>query len=124
MAYLKSLDPNRLVITRGNSAIIDITPIDEDTGLPIKLNEGDKVLFTVKSTLGRTMLQKTLTNEDYDGAEDTSLNCVINPEDTIEWFNDDYIYDCLMIKADGTTITFISSTFTLKDAAGVYTDAR
>ena len=124
MSYLKTLDPNRLVITAGNSAIIDITPINEDTGLPIKLIEGDKVLFTVKSTLGRTMLQKTLTNEDYDGVEDDSLNCVLNPSDTVDWYPDEYLYDCLMITADGTSITFISSTLEVNKALGVYTDAR
>lgn len=124
MSYLKTLDPNRLVITAGNSAIIDITPINEDTGLPIKLNEGDKVLFTVKSTLGRTMLQKTLTNEDYDGAEDDSLNCVLDPGDTVDWYPDEYLYDCLMITTDGTSITFISSTLKVNKALGVYTDAR
>lgn len=116
------VDTNRLVLTEGNSAIIDITPLNEDSGEPIKLNEGDKVLFTIKTSFGKLKLQKELTNADYDSEQDTSLNCVINREDTLGWASGEYFYDCLLIYSDGTTLTFISSTIRIEKALGKYTD--
>lgn len=119
--YLRCLDKNSITITAGNSAVIDITPIDEASGLPIRLTADDKVIFTISTRLGKTKLQKTLTNEDYSDPEDTSLNCVINPEDTIDWYPDCYIYDCLLITPE-EAVTFINSTFVVEEALGKYTD--
>lgn len=116
------VDNNALVLVRGNSAIIDITPIDEETKEPIRLGVGDKVLFTIKTPMGALKLQKTLTSADYSDEQDNSLNCVIYPDDTIEWGVGEYLYDCLLVTHDGTVATFISSTFTLENALGVYTD--
>ena len=116
------VDANALTLVRGNSAIIDITPIDEDTKEPIRLEVGDKVLFTIKTHMGIAKLQKTLTSADYSDEQDNSLNCIIYPEDTIDWGTGEYLYDCLLVTHDGTVATFISSTFTLAPALGVYTD--
>lgn len=113
---------NTIIITQGNSAIIDITPIDVETGEPIVLEDGDKVLFTVKTQGGIKKLQKELTKDDYTDVEDTSLNCVIHPSDTIAWGVGDYVYDCLLITNDGEAITFISSAFRLLRALGKITD--
>ena len=116
------VDANALTLVRGNSAIIDITPIDEDTKEPIRLGNNDKVLFTIKTKMGVSKLQKTLTSADYESAEDNSLNCIIYPEDTVDWGTGEYLYDCLLMTQDGTAATFISSTFTILNALGIYTD--
>ena len=114
-------DSNALIITQGNSIVIDITPIDDDTKEPIRLNDGEKVIFTVKNKLGNLMLQKILTNEDYDSPEDNSLNCVLDPSDTINFGSGLYLYDCLLITPT-EAVTFISSTFIVEKAYGKYTD--
>ena len=116
------LDPNRIVMTEGNSAVIDITPLDEESGDPIKLQNGDKILFTIKTNLGKTKLQKVLTNENYDGEEDTSIDCVINPEETLGWSAGEYLYDCVLITYDNQVFTFISSTLHIDTAYGKFTD--
>lgn len=113
---------NVLNLTKGNSAIIDITPINEESKQPYILHDGDKVLFTVKDRIFQTVLQKTLTNEDYDD-DDTSLNLAIDPQDTINMRVGEHDYDCLLLTADGQAVTFISSKFILSEAVGVYTDA-
>lgn len=113
---------NVLKLTKGNSCIIDITPIDATTKQPVILQSGDKVLFTVKGYSG-TVLQKTLTEADYDDG-DTSLNCAINPEDTVDLPVGEYAYDCLYLTDDGQAVTFISSKFIITTAAGLYTDAE
>lgn len=120
---LRCLDPNNITITAGNSAVIDITPIDEESGSPIILGDGDKVLFTVKSHLGDTVIQKTLTKDNYSDPEDTSVNCVLEPDDTIDLYSGEYIYDCILITSE-MAVTFISSTFYVNEALGKYTDVR
>jgi hypothetical protein len=115
-------DENIIEITRGNSAIIDITPIDTDTGAPYKLSEGDRVLFTLKSKRGTKVFQKVLTNADYESEEDDSLNLELAPEDTIDLISGEYLYDCLLITKDIQAATFISSTLIIKEAIGLYTD--
>lgn len=117
-----SIDCNNIIrITKGNSAVIDITPIDDVSGDPYILQEHDYVLFTVKNRQAQKIIQKTLTNEDYD-EDDTSLNCVIDPEDTIDIRTGEYKYDCLLTTSDGQVITFISSSFIVVEAHGFYTD--
>lgn len=122
MLYVQS--DNRIELTQGNSATINITPYDAETKEPVILGEGDKVLFTVKTKLGTPKMQKTLTNLDYEDPEDTSLNCDILPEDTIDWDLGDYLYDCLLLTSDSEAITFISSTLCISKAIGKYTDVE
>ena len=112
---------NVLKLTKGNSCIIDITPIDTETKQPYILQSGEKVLFTVKDRISQTVFQKALTNDDY-GDGDTSLNLVINPEDTIGMRVGEHDYDCLLLTDDGQAVTFISSKFIILEAAGYYTD--
>lgn len=113
---------NIITMTQGNSAIIDITPIDVEKGEPIVLKDGDKILFTIKTDCGVMKLQKELTKDDYSDPEDKSVNCVIHPSDTINWKIGEYLYDCLLITDGGEAITFISSTFKLLRALGKITD--
>lgn len=110
---------NSLELTRGNSLLIDITPIDEETQEPIVLTGEDKVLFTIYNKTRRIKLQKTLTKDDYSDETDTSLNCLIEPDDTLSWLPGDYPYDCLLCK-DSNIITFISSTIHINEAYGEY----
>lgn len=113
---------NKIRLTKGNTVTIDITPIDEETQDPIILVDNDKVLFTIKTSGGRTMLQKTLTKDDYSDEHDTSVNCVIDASDTIDWETGIYYYDCLLYLTNGDIVTFISSTIQILPALGKYTD--
>jgi hypothetical protein len=114
-------DKNVIRIVRGNSASINITPIDTDTSTPVILSEGDKVLFTVKNQNGATVMQKVLTSANYDDGEDTSLNCPIEPDDTIDLLTGEYAYDCLLL-VGSQAVTFISSALIIEKALGTYED--
>lgn len=118
---LRTLDPNAIDITAGNDAVIDITPIDDETELPIVLTNTDTILFTVQDNFGNTLIQKTLTADDYSGPGDTSVNCVLTPADTIDIYPGVYKYDC-MLRTSNLNVTFISSTIQIKEALGKYTD--
>lgn len=114
-------DKQLLKITQGNSAEILITLTDTDTGLPITIGEGDKVLFTVKNQNGITVIQKTLTSNDL--AEDGySIIMTVLPEET-NIVTGEYPYDVLLVTLDGQAVTFISSTVVIAPAVGLYTDA-
>lgn len=117
---LNIFDKQLLYITRGNSAEILITLTDTDTGLPIVIGEGDKVLFTVKNQNGVTVIKKVLTNTDL--AEDGhSLIMNILPSET-NITTGEYKYDVLLVTLEGQAVTFISSTMIITDAVGLYTD--
>lgn len=115
---------NAVIMTRGNSVVIDITPINEDDKTPIVLDDGDVVLFTVKNFTNKTVIQKKLTNKDYDGEGDTSLNCILDSADTINLRPGEYNYDCLLLSAGGQAFTFIASRLTIRAAYGIYLDAK
>lgn len=110
-------DPNLIFITRGNSLDILISLIDNNTKDPYILEDGDTVLFTVKYH-GDTVIQKTLTKEDYPEPEDVALLCSVAPSETIGLITGEHEYDCLLITAGGTVNTFISSTLVVKEACG------
>jgi hypothetical protein len=117
---LNIFDKQLLYITRGNSAEILITLTDTDTGLPIVIGEGDKVLFTAKNQNGVTVIKKVLTSTDL--AEDGhSLIMDILPSET-DIVTGEYRYDVLLVTLDGQAVTFISSTMIITDAVGLYTD--
>lgn len=116
-------DSNTIELTRGNSALIEITPMDSETQSPIILDDGDYVLFTVKDMVGNTILQKKLTSDDYPDAGSNCLNCILEPSDTVVAPLGVHKYDCLYVTGDGRAVTFISSHFILSDACGIYTDA-
>lgn len=97
---------NNITLTQGNSAEIDITPLDTD-GEPIELQEGDKVIFKVESCR-KEVYRKELTAEDYD-SEEKALKLILMPEDTVNLPCMAYTYDCLYIFADGSAYTFIDA---------------
>jgi hypothetical protein len=97
---------NNITLTQGNSAEIDITPLDAE-GEPIELQEGDKVIFKVESCR-KEVYKKELTAEDYD-SEEQALKLIITPEDTVNLPCMAYTYDCLYIFADGSAYTFIDA---------------
>lgn len=97
---------NNITITQGNSAEIDITPLDEE-GKPYELQEGDKVIFKVESCR-KEIIRRVLTAEDWD-SEQNGLIMVLNPEDTVNLPCKEYTFDCLYIFADGSARTFIDA---------------
>lgn len=113
---------NEIRFTQGNSAVIGITPIDTSTGSPIELEGTDKVLFTVKTRYGVTVIQKILTAADAD--EQGALICTLNPDDTINLSPGQYEYDCLYVASGDQAVTFISSAFYIVRAVGKYTDVN
>lgn len=116
-------DPNFVEVPQGNTKELDITPIDIETLEPVILEEGDVVLFTVVNRRGEKVIQKRLTHEDYSDPEDTSINCTIEPDDTINLLTGWYSYDCLALLAGGRCCTFIeNSPFLITKSFGKYTD--
>lgn len=97
---------NNITITQGNSAEIDITPLDEE-GKPYELQEGDKVIFKVESCR-KEIIRRVLTAEDWD-SEQNGLIMVLNPEDTVNLPCKEYTFDCLYFFADGSAKTFIDA---------------
>lgn len=97
---------NNITITQGNSAEIDITPLDEE-GKPYELQEGDKVIFKVESCR-KEIIRRVLTAEDWD-SEQGGLIMVLYPEDTVNLPCKEYTFDCLYIFADGSAKTFIDA---------------
>lgn len=97
---------NNITITQGNTAEIDITPLDED-GKPYELQEGDKVIFKVESCR-KEIIRRVLTAEDWDSEQD-GLIMVLDPEDTVNLPCKEYTFDCLYIFADGSAKTFINA---------------
>ena len=96
---------NNITLTQGNSAEIDVTPLDTD-GEPIELQEGDKVIFKVMWGCRNRILKKELTAADWD-SEEKALKLILTPEDTVYLTEGNYAYDCLYIFADGSAYTFI-----------------
>lgn len=109
-------------MTRGNTAYLDITPLNEG-GQPIVLDDGDRVIFKVKSPFGETKLTRILDSSCYTDAEDTSVNLLLIPDDTLSMRTGLYLYDCILIFADGQAYTFISeSHFELMPAIATVKD--
>lgn len=108
-------------LTRGNSAALDIIPHNGTPDDPIMLKEGDRVLFTIKSSLGSTILQKALTAADQ--SEDGSVKLVLAPEDTVCIAPKVYTYDVVLVFENGEAYTFIPrSAFEIVEAVGTYKD--
>lgn len=107
------IDVNDIEIVQGNTAEIDITPLEDDD-TPVIMQSGDKVIFTV--ALGRkTYIKKELTAAMQN--EDGSLTLILNPEDTMTMPPIGYEYDCLFIYADGSSYTFIQKAKFIVDKA-------
>lgn len=95
---------NNITLTQGNSAEIDITPIDT-TGEPVQLESGDMVVFTIKHCR-KEVFRKVLGAEDWD-VDEKALKLILNPEDTEDLPPCNYEYDCMYIFEDGSAYTFI-----------------
>lgn len=109
-------------MTRGNTAYLDITPLNEG-GQPIVLGEGDRVIFKVKSPFGETKFTRILDSSCYTDEHDTSVNLVLQPEDTLDLRAGNYLYDCILVFADGQAYTFIpESRFELMTAIATVRD--
>lgn len=119
---MKLFDGNLISVVKGNSAVIGITITDAQTGEPYILTGDAVVIFTVKNKKGETVIQKTLTSQDYEEDEQT-LECNLSPSDTVTLLTGEYDYDCLLYsESENLAVTFISSNLVVEKAVGLYTD--
>lgn len=110
-----------IMLTRGNTAELLVLPQNED-GTPFFLEEGDKVLFTVKNRYDKEMIQKEILPSAQD-EETGEITIILSPEDTINMNPQAYTYDVLLVTASGDAYTFIPrSVFEITLAVGTYTD--
>lgn len=120
MFFIDSETKN-IKLTQGNSAEIDTTPYILGSTEPLILQDGEKVVFTVRSKyLGKIIIQKIATNLNYD--ENNNLTIKLKPEDTnIPPYK--YIYDVFYISQSGDIYTYIDcSEFEIIQAVGLKTD--
>ena len=101
---LKIDSENNITLTQGNSAEINITPVDSD-GNTVVPEQGDMIVFTIKYC-SKELFRKVLGTEDWD-IEEEALKLILNPKDTADLPPNNYAYDCLYIFADGSAYTFI-----------------
>ena len=93
------IEENNIFITRGDSAIIDLTIYDEDGNIYTP-KESDVVVFSVKVNVNNvdTILRKTF----------ESLTLELKSEETIKFNYGEYFFDVKLIN-DDLTDTFITS---------------
>lgn len=97
---IKIVDGN-IYLTRGDSAILELTILDED-GQTWTPAEGDKVIFCMKkAAINPAVLLKI-------EAVSGSTDIIINPEDTKELTPGQYIYDIHAELAGGDVYTVIA----------------
>ena len=113
---------NKITLTKGNSAAIDITMTNSATGELITLETSDRVVLTAKDLFGNTAFQKIITSENRVSEEEPIYECVFEPDDTINLPVGQYKYDVMLILGDGQVVTFISSDLIIMKAIGLYTD--
>lgn len=114
-------DKNVIRIPRGNTVAVCITPIDDISGNPIVLAEGDSVVLSVASRTGEKVITKRLTSANYDGEHEGALICEFGPSDTQNLLTGEYPYDCLLIMP-GVQVTFITSSLIVTETIGGVTD--
>ena len=84
---------NTMTLTKNNSAefIISPTVADENGTIPYILQEGERIIFTVKSRYSDDkLIEKILTSEDY---EDTELIIRLTRQETSVLNVQTYVYD-------------------------------
>lgn len=111
-------DKNIIYIPRGNSVDVLVTPIDDATGSPIVLAEGDSVLLTVASKTGETVITKRLTSANYGEGSQGQLLCSFSPSDTESLQTGEYPYDCLLQMVGGVKVTFVVSSLIITETIG------
>lgn len=90
---------NDISITRGDSAVFEITIIDKDKNTYTP-TDGDKITFTVKEN---TRSKATVfAKEVIDG------KVIIDPADTEDLHYGKYVYDVQLVTADGWVDTIIT----------------
>ena len=78
-----------------------IRPKNKKTGEYL-INDGDTLYFTLKKTKDKSVvLQKEITT-----FEDHAAQITIESEDSIDIPEGNYIYDLVVVRADGTTDTY------------------
>lgn len=93
------IEGSNIFITRGDSAVIDLTIYDEEGNIYTP-RESDVVVFSVKANVNNVdvILRKTF--------EDLTLE--LRPEETIKFNYGEYFFDVKLIN-DNLTDTFITS---------------
>ena len=84
---------NTMTLTKSNSAefIISPTVADENGTIPYILQEGERIIFTVKSRYSdEKLIEKILTSDDY---EDTELIIRLTRQETSVLNVETYVYD-------------------------------
>lgn len=102
-------DKNVVNISQGDSVTLFVTPVDDETGEPVILAEGDSVVFAVASKLGEVVIEKVLTSANYGDQIEGALICEFTPSDTQSLPTGEYPYTCRLRLGTGVNITFISS---------------
>ncbi len=86
---------NTMTLTKGNSAEFIISPtVANETGeqIPYILQEGERIIFTVKSRYSdEKLIEKIFTNADYNGND--GINVILTCQDTAVLDVNSYIYD-------------------------------
>lgn len=98
---------NRIHLTRGDSAVIDLTIQDRVTGSVFILSDGDRLIFTLKRFI--TDKEPVLTKSLGQGIQQEQSHYVIQflPEDTRFLSNGRYIYEVKLVRENGYTDTII-----------------
>ena len=95
---------DKLSITRGDSALFEITAIDEKTEAPILFETGDTVYFTVKTSVHTEVIEIQKIIKVFE----SGIAIVrILPEDTKHMRFRKYVYDVQLTREDGLVKTFI-----------------
>ena len=84
---------NTMTLTKNNSAefIISPTVADENGTIPYILQEGERIIFTIKSRYSdEKLIEKILTSDDY---EDTELIIRLTRQETSVLDVGTYVYD-------------------------------
>lgn len=110
---------NDIALPRGNSAFFTLKPLTED-GEKITLEEGDRILFTVRSrpdSQSAVFFSRVFSMKDYDDEGQIVLH--LRPKDTVGFQVHTYWYDVAICFADGTFYTFVPfSRFDILPALG------
>lgn len=98
MSY--KIEGTTITLTRGDTMVALVT-ITQQNGYPYVPVEGDSVRFAMKTNYSdiKPLLVKDIPI--------TTMELVLNPEDTADLKFGKYVYDIQLTKADGTVDTFI-----------------
>ena len=99
---MKFIDKD-LYHTRGDSGVFTVSFVDDEENPQITLEDGDKLIFTVKNN---TSTQANLLQKIIEITEDTSeVEFKIKPEDTKKLDYGKYYYDVQILSKNGDVLT-------------------